>query len=739
MEMKKTRIFLVLLLMAVMGIASYAQVSAPTDLTAEAISGPHSLQKVKLTWQHMDTLNNFIRFAVYKKNGALADTGVFRKIATVNTKLFTDVNVAVNRTYSYYIVAVKGLTVSDPSNSVEISLMPPPPPPSGNIAGVVTDETTGLPLVNASLKFFRAGNNPAPSAGTTVIVRTDSLGQYNAVLLTGDYFLYTFAPGHISEYYDNVNSLQNATQIAVAEGVTQSINVALAAILPPPPPAFAMVYGLVTDDATTAGVNKATLKFFTGNHHPFTRIARTDSNGNYLIQVPVGEYYIYTCAPGFVPEYFDNVNNIQTATKVILADGDSVNINIGLVAVVPPVTYTLTGSVKDSLGNPLAARVRLYRTKLNSHFQMLKEARTDSLGGFSFNTRENDTLIVFAQPLNVLDFYPEFWENRTLITEADKLPVSGNITGIDFVLSHKPVYVNGISGMVKDTNGTGVEALVHAIQKRMNVHPMVNNHPRRYTTLTDSLGVYSFTNLIPNQYILLAVPPMGYKPSYFRYDGVPTLNWRLADSVVVTDNGVVPDINITVLTLPDSGFAQINGKIRDNSGNGVNGAFVYAVSSEGEVYGYAISDINGKYTIAGLVPDEYVLMAGKEGYISGNSQTAIVSYSVTASNLNFTLEPEGVTEVNEENIVVSDYALYQNYPNPFNPSTIISYQIPVSGKVSLKVFNVLGNEVATLVSGIQQAGKHSVSFNASQLSTGVYFYKLEAENFSATKKLMLIK
>jgi hypothetical protein len=52
---------------------------------------------------------------------------------------------------------------------------------------------------------------------------------------------------------------------------------------------------------------------------------------------------------------------------------------------------------------------------------------------------------------------------------------------------------------------------------------------------------------------------------------------------------------------------------------------------------------------------------------------------------------------------------------------------------------VLGNEVATLVSGIQQAGKHSVSFNASQLSTGVYFYKLEAENFSATKKLMLIK
>ncbi|MHC1739378.1 MAG: carboxypeptidase regulatory-like domain-containing protein [Ignavibacteriaceae bacterium] len=741
--MKKMRILLVVLTLAIAGLSStYAQLAAPTDLTAQAVSGTHNSQKVKLSWLHSDTTNHFVRFSIYKKIGAIADTGIYKKIATISSKTFYDLNVAVNGTYSYYVVAVQGLTVSDPSNSVEITLVPPPPPPSALVTGIITNETTGNPIINAFVKFFKASNS-TPSTGTTIIIHTDSLGQFSANLLVGNYYLYTSAAGYVAEYFDNVTTLQNATQISVVDGVTQNINVALAAFVPPPPPpppAYATVYGVVTDETTLALINKACVKFFSGNSHPMTRVARTDSLGQYIIKLPVGEFYIYTSALGYVPEYYDNVNTIQAATKLTLADGDSVNINVALAGIVPPVLYTLSGSVKDSLGNPLAAKVRVYKVRLNSHFQMTKEVKTDSLGNFVVNVKENDTLIVLAQPLQLLDFYSEFWENKTLITEADKLPVTGNITGIDFVLTHKPVYANGISGIVKDTLNIGVESLVHAIQKYMNVHPIINNfHPRRYTTTTDTLGAYSFSNLFPNQYILLAVPQIGFKPSYFRYDGVPTLNWRLADSVIVTETGVVPDINITVNALPDSGFAQMRGIVRDNNGKEVNGAFVYAVNTSNEVYGYAISDINGRYTIAGLVPDDYLFLADKEGYTSNNSQTANINYSSTASNINFTLETDGVTEVNNDDFVVTDYALYQNYPNPFNPSTIISYQIPVSGKVSLKVFNVLGNEVATLVDGIQNSGKHSVSFNASQLATGVYFYKLESDNFSATKKLMLIK
>jgi aminopeptidase N len=97
-----------------------------------------------------------------------------------------------------------------------------------------------------------------------------------------------------------------------------------------------------------------------------------------------------------------------------------------------------------------------------------------------------------------------------------------------------------------------------------------------------------------------------------------------------------------------------------------------------------------------------------------------------------------VTEV-EDVVQHFNYSLQQNYPNPFNPSTTIEYSIPQSGLVTLKVFNVLGKEVATLVNGQNDAGNHTVEFNASALNSGVYFYKIESGNFVETKKMILLK
>jgi hypothetical protein len=85
------------------------------------------------------------------------------------------------------------------------------------------------------------------------------------------------------------------------------------------------------------------------------------------------------------------------------------------------------------------------------------------------------------------------------------------------------------------------------------------------------------------------------------------------------------------------------------------------------------------------------------------------------------------------------YRLNQNYPNPFNPSTRIGYQLPANAFVVLKVFDVLGNEVETLVNERQNAGNHAVFFNAENLSGGVYFYRLEAGTYQDTKKLLVLK
>lgn len=89
--------------------------------------------------------------------------------------------------------------------------------------------------------------------------------------------------------------------------------------------------------------------------------------------------------------------------------------------------------------------------------------------------------------------------------------------------------------------------------------------------------------------------------------------------------------------------------------------------------------------------------------------------------------------------VPSKFELSQNYPNPFNPSTTIRYQLPVNSNVTLKVFDMLGKEVTTLVNEQKLAGSYEVTFNADRLSSGVYYYQLKTENFVQTKKLALVK
>ena len=101
------------------------------------------------------------------------------------------------------------------------------------------------------------------------------------------------------------------------------------------------------------------------------------------------------------------------------------------------------------------------------------------------------------------------------------------------------------------------------------------------------------------------------------------------------------------------------------------------------------------------------------------------------------LEPS--TGVAREGISPSAYALNQNFPNPFNPATVISYNLQVTGLVSVKVYDELGREVASLVNSLQTAGAHSVRWNAGGFASGVYFYEISAGSFHDVKKMVLMK
>jgi hypothetical protein len=99
----------------------------------------------------------------------------------------------------------------------------------------------------------------------------------------------------------------------------------------------------------------------------------------------------------------------------------------------------------------------------------------------------------------------------------------------------------------------------------------------------------------------------------------------------------------------------------------------------------------------------------------------------------------GLTDVKDESKVPESFNISQNYPNPFNPTTTIRYLIPEQTKVSLKVYDILGNEVTTLVNEEKERGVYSVNFDAWGFASGIYFFRLQAGSFVETKKMILLK
>ncbi|MBS4034282.1 MAG: T9SS type A sorting domain-containing protein [Ignavibacterium sp.] len=127
---------------------------------------------------------------------------------------------------------------------------------------------------------------------------------------------------------------------------------------------------------------------------------------------------------------------------------------------------------------------------------------------------------------------------------------------------------------------------------------------------------------------------------------------------------------------------------------------------------------------------------------SGSKYSAFVYTGIVSNYTNslyFNQENLTTSIKQNGNTVPEEYALEQNYPNPFNPSTTISFNLPVENFVTLKVFNSIGQEVSSMYSGVLQAGSHQIVFDASKLSSGIYFYQIQTQSFTSTKKMILMK
>jgi hypothetical protein len=125
-------------------------------------------------------------------------------------------------------------------------------------------------------------------------------------------------------------------------------------------------------------------------------------------------------------------------------------------------------------------------------------------------------------------------------------------------------------------------------------------------------------------------------------------------------------------------------------------------------------------------------------FVNKNLTTGKYSYRLKQMDYNGTYEYSNVVEI-EVNPIPDHFSLEQNYPNPFNPSTTIKYSLPSDGFIKLSVFNAIGEEVSTLVNEFKSAGNYEIHFDAEDLKSGIYIYRLVADNFNLTRKMILLK
>ena len=729
MKINKIPIWIFLL-----SITTFAQINAPDSLTAK-VGGPGFFsQSVILFWHYTAPIST-IRFNVYKKEGPITDnTHQFVKQLPTFQKNYIDPFVKQGNTYTYFVTAMAGNIESLPSDTVQITVTGPQMN-AGKISGNLYEDSSLVPIPGGVVSVLPASPG---SLFQGMELRTDSLGNFSGFIDPGDYFLYSTAPGYKGEFYDNVSSIFLAKKITVNSGDSLFFKIGLAkssSVL-----TYGKISGTLFQDSTLTPIAKAFVAIFPtqiGAGGSGT-IAVTDSLGNFSTKLRTGQYYLYSYAPGYFGEFFDDVTTLQLATRITLNSGDSLFFNIGLAKLVPPVTYTVSGSVKDSTGTPVQTQILTFvvnRQHFPSVWQFRYLTKTDSLGNYQLKgIRPNDTLVIFAEPLN-RPYIGQFYNDKTTYHDADRVGVTGNLMGINFILHAKPVFNNGITGTVKDSSGNIiVKGNVHLYSK------LFGKFGWRGTAAIDTVtGVYSFTNLDPGKYFLLA-EGKGYIPSYFRYDGTTTLKWREADSIIVTASPVVSGINFKLKPcIEPVGGGFVFGVDKGADGSLLGGTLNYALDADGNFVDYSISELDGSYLLQNFQSGNFNVFSDQPNYQEIQTPVALDYLGNSTVDIDVSLAPLITTGVNDKSTVIRGYALNQNYPNPFNPNTIISYQIPQSSHVTLKVYNILGQEVATLVNQDQQAGIYNFNFRANSLASGIYIYRLTAGNFVATKKLTLLK
>ena len=405
----------------------------------------------------------------------------------------------------------------------------------------------------------------------------------------GEYYLYTYAEGAVPEYYDDAKDLRDAKKVAVNDNtVTEGLTIELAAIVPPPAPAKGTITGFV-HDAAGAPIAKA-LVYLIGRQTQ-NRI-ETDAAGAYSFTVLTGDYLLYAAADGFLPQYYQNAPNPQSATNVtVTKDQTTADVNFVLAK-----GGVISGKVTDDAGVAQKdVRVEVYSAVAKSG------AVTDETGAYTVSGLPASAYTVVANT----KYGRLFYDNATTEQDAKAVDVTAGATVADINFVVKSPAYGAVSGKVTDGSGnpfTSREAFVVLQPSDPSTRPLT----RYFSARVDSLGQYKFDKVTTGKYYVGLQIADRFEQTMIWYDN--TTDVTSAKAVEVKANETTADINFTVAEPK----GVVSGTVKDAQGNPVERAQVTLVGKNRKMQ--AATDATGAFSFTKL-PDAtyYVNVYGCAG------------------------------------------------------------------------------------------------------------------------------
>ncbi len=597
------------------------------------------------------------------------------------------------------VTVVSAATVSD----VDFALNERQPDPVYTIEGHVYDNSSAP--VEGAVIFAEMSNSPMLRWLQT---RSRSDGSYTLEVPAGTFIVRAVKQGLVTEYYDNVADATQATPLSLDANTTTQTGIDFSL------DTFGGSIAGVVRDANGNAVADAVVRAW-ANTRPSPNslghgygTARSASDGSYMIAgLPPADYVVRAHAKDFLPEYYDDVADMSSASKVTVASQAVTGIDFSLDR-----GGSISGRISDEdTGDPLAHAVVFVRSTTH---RFERGARTDASGDYTVDGLPSGDYTVFSAARGYLG---EYYDDAASASNATAVTVSapGAVTGIDLALATAPVAPRSYRGQVTSRGGAPAHVIVEAVNAATGM------------TLRSTTDMHGGFELQAWENAVIRVRALGYVGQY----AGGTHDWKQSRW-----DGATGSMTFTLEEQSEAGMAEVSGTIRDaSSGEELADAWVYGMDAAGNLF-FSVTGADGGYLIPNATNGSLDIMVSEVGYETTHGGTSVEDARGSAD----ILTPRStVTDVDERPALPASLRLCQNYPNPFNPSTTLRFELPERALVTLRVYDLLGREVATLLRGTVDAGSHTVAFDAAGLPSGLYLARLESGDMVETRRMTLMK